>query len=129
MVVSLPVLVVEDHPSSEKLLRIILEGRGFRVDTCRDPDCAVQRTQATSYAVLLLDINLGHPTNGFHLLRKIRQFKPNRSTPAIAVTAYALPGDRERCLHNGFDAYVSKPFTHATLFHAIQDVLKTEGGG
>lgn len=126
MVVSLPVLVVEDHPSSEKLLRIILEARGFRVDTCLDPVCAVRQAQATSYAVLLVDINLGHPMNGFGVLRKIRRMEHHRSTPAIAVTAYALPGDRERCLDNGFDAYVSKPFTHATLFNAIQDVLENE---
>lgn len=53
----------------------------------------------------------------------MRERKDGEKIPAIALTAYAMPGDREELLEKGFDGYVSKPFTRAELTEAIEQVL------
>lgn len=116
-------LVVEDHPTSRELFKIILESDGYGVDFCATAECGLSRAQNKQYDAFLIDINLGHGPNGFDLLDEIRGMEKYENTPTIAVTAYALPGDRSRCLKMGFDAYVSKPFRHEMLLKTVRDVL------
>lgn len=116
-------LVVEDHPTSRELFRIILESHGYSVDFCENAECGLSTAEKGHYDAFLIDINLGHGPNGFDLLEQLRRMESCRTTPAIAVTAYALPGDRLRCLEMGFDAYVSKPFRHEMLLKTIRDSL------
>ncbi len=116
-------LVVEDHPTSRDLFRIILESEGYNIDLCENAECGLSRAEQGQYDAFLIDINLGHGPNGFDMLEQLRRMESYRSTPAIAVTAYALPGDRSRCLDMGFDAYVSKPFRHEMLLKTVRDSL------
>ena len=116
-------LVVEDHPTSRELFRIILESDGYSVDFCENAECALSKAEKNPYDAFLIDINLGHGPNGFDLLAHLRNRESCQPTPAIAVTAYALPGDRSRCLDMGFDAYISKPFRHEMLLKTLRDIL------
>lgn len=116
-------LVVEDHPTSRELFRIILESDGYTVDFCENAECGLSSAEKGEYDAFLIDINLGHGPDGFDLLEQLRRMESYRSTPAIAVTAYALPGDRARCLDRGFDAYVSKPFRHEMLLKTLRESL------
>jgi CheY-like chemotaxis protein len=63
--------------------------------------------------------------DGFQATRDIRQFEgENRHTPIVALTAIALPGDREKCLDAGMDNYLSKPFKKDDLFSVLALYLK-----
>jgi len=72
---------------------------------------------------VLLDINLDRSPTGMDLLASMRELSPYASTPAIAMTAFALAGDRERFLKEGFDEYVGKPFTADQLLAAVDNVF------
>lgn len=66
-----------------------------------------------------MDINLGEGKSGTELLHLLRDQEPAEGIPAVAVTAYAMPGDREALLNKGFDGYVGKPFAKAELTETI----------
>lgn len=117
------ILVVEDHPNTQRLIRIILEGRGYRVDVESTSREGIHRARSAQYDAVLIDINLGTPESGFEVLDSLRDAPNYADVPMLAVTAYALPGDRTRCLDRGFDGYVSKPFARQTLLDAVQDCL------
>ena len=70
-----------------------------------------------------MDINLGEDETGVDVMLKIRELPGYKNIPIVAVTAYALPGDRERFLQAGFDGYIGKPFTKQQLFRMMDQVL------
>lgn len=79
--------------------------------------------EAEPFDLLLVDINLGEGKSGTELLRLIRGREDLLDVPAVAVTVYAMPGNREKLLEEGFDEYVSKPFTGTQLTEAIDQAL------
>lgn len=70
-----------------------------------------------------MDINLGAGKEGTKLLHLLQRREDTASVPAVALTAYAMPGDREELLSEGFDEYVGKPFTEEELTEAIYQAL------
>ena len=110
------VLVVEDDPWSQRIVRDLLEMRGHQVVVASDVDEA--RGQLPDVPdVVLLDIHV--PGGGGELLlREIRE-RGNSALPVIALTASAMRGDRERFLRQGFTAYVSKPID----FHQLASII------
>lgn len=94
-----------------------------RVDAAVDGNEAIQLLEETAYDVVLLDIQLPGSFNGVKVLQQIRQQFPTLDAPIIAFTAHALPGDAERLLSLGFDAYIGKPFTRAELVDVVQGAL------
>ncbi len=121
------VLVVEDNKPTRDLLERVL-GRHFDlVAASNAPHTrAVCAAQPWEFALVLLDINLGEGGSGLDLLREFRSRPDTHATRFVAMTAYALPGDEERMLAAGFDAYVAKPFTRADLYHVIAPALRTK---
>jgi CheY-like chemotaxis protein len=115
-------LVVEDNPEMQKLLHYFLSPR-WEVFAAFDLDAAIELALARSFDAVLMDINLGEGTTGVEVLRAIRQIPQNALTPVVAVTAYALPGDRERFLAEGFDGYIGKPFARQQLEGVIESVI------
>lgn len=115
------ILAVEDNPDTQTLLRYLL--RDFDVNLVPHVDDALRIAASDDFDVFLLDINLGERQTGIDLLQKLRAMGQHRQTPALAVTAYAMPGDRERFMKAGFDAYVSKPFTRNELLETIYVLL------
>ena len=107
---SLPrVLYVEDHFESSVILRRML-ARDCVVDLASTQEEAMAKLAESTYRIVLLDINLGNDqSDGLALLRKLRALPGYAETPVIAVTAYALEGDREYFIAQGFTDYVSKP--------------------
>ena len=106
----------------QKLLHYFLSPR-WEVYAAFDLESAIELAAARSFDVVLMDINLGEGTTGVEVLRTIRQIPQNALTPVVAVTAYALPGDRERFLAEGFDGYISKPFARQQLEGVIECVI------
>ncbi len=118
----LSLLLVEDNPETLILVGRMLRKR-YDVTKVSDPIEAEREIQSRSFDGILMDINLGADKSGIDLLGHARETTPNQSTPILALTAYALPGDDERFLSYGFDAYLGKPFTKDQLIERIAEVI------
>jgi len=114
-------LLIEDNQQNAYMAKFMLEG--FSADVATSPEEAMELVRRYQYGVLLVDINLGTDSSGIDLLHEVRQVEGYAATPAVAVTAYALPGDKERFLQEGFDDYVSKPYRKETLRDAVDRAL------
>jgi two-component system, cell cycle response regulator DivK len=120
------ILVAEDNAVNRELLRELLEARGYTVlEACNGQE-ALQMLEQTQPELLLLDI--GMPLlDGFGVIRKIREDPRLELLPVVAVTAYAMRGDRERILASGFDGYLSKPLNPSFLTAELDRLLTKEG--
>jgi len=116
------ILAVEDNSETQLLLEHLLKG-SYDVEVVPGVDGALDAVDEDAFDVLLLDINLSEEKTGTQLLHLIREREGMGEVPAVALTAYAMPGDREDFLEKGFDEYVSKPFTRADLTEAIENTL------
>lgn len=119
---SLHILCVEDNPDTQTLLRYMLKAY-FSLAFASNVDDALAEAEQHSFGLFLLDINLGERRTGIDLLQLLRQKPGYANTPALAITAYAMPGDRDRFIQAGFDGYISKPFTRRELLDAIEKAL------
>ncbi|MCB0719403.1 MAG: response regulator [Bacteroidetes bacterium] len=115
-------LAVEDNPEMLMLLRHLLSVN-WEVHTGVNMETAISEVDANQFEIILMDINLGTQETGVDVLHRIRERAAYRTTPVIAVTAYALPGDRERFLEEGFDDYIGKPFTRQQLFRLLDSIM------
>jgi CheY-like chemotaxis protein len=119
------VLIAEDNPVNRELLRELLEGRGYAVLEACDGQEALRLLEDAHPDLLLLD--LGMPVlDGYATVRQIRENPRLATLPVLAVTAYAMRGDREKILDSGFDGYLSKPI-HAASLQKEMDRLLCEG--
>jgi PAS domain S-box-containing protein len=114
-------LLIEDNQQNAYMAKFMLEG--YSADVATTPEESIELVRRHQYGVLLVDINLGTDLSGIDLLKQIRDIEGYAETAAVAVTAYALPGDRERFLNEGFDDYVSKPYRKETLREAVERAL------
>lgn len=114
------ILIVEDHAETALLMQYALRQQ-YRTDVVATADAALQQVAEAAYDGFLVDIGLRGPRNGIDVLEALRTRFAYQHTPIVAVTAHALPGDRQRFLDAGFDDYVAKPFTAEML----RDTLRT----
>jgi two-component system cell cycle response regulator DivK len=120
-------LSVEDNPQTRMVLKHLL-GEDYRLTFASGVEGALDAVGSNrSFDLFLLDINLGAGKDGMELLRLLRNREDTADVPAIALTAYAMPGDREDLLSEGFDEYVGKPFSGEELTETIDQVLKDTG--
>lgn len=118
------VLVVEDHLETRIFLEAALEER-FDVVALAPAPAALEAAQRRAFDLLVFDISLGKNEDGVRLLRRVRALPGYAQVPALAVTAYALPRDRQRYLEAGFDAYLSKPFFQDDILEAAAQLLSS----
>ena len=117
-------LIVEDNEDTQHLLRSLL-GPICDLKIATTADDALRMARRQRFRAILMDIDLGDGASGSDVLAAIRAMDGYRETPIIALTAYALPGDRERFLGQGFTGYVPKPFV-VTEFVDIVRTLVTD---
>jgi len=116
------ILIAEDNAINRELLRELLEARGYVVVEARDGREALHMIEQTQPDILLLDI--GMPVlDGFGVVRALRENPCFATLPALAVTAYAMQGDREKILNSGFDGYLSKPINASALAEELDRLL------
>jgi PAS domain S-box-containing protein len=108
------VLVVEDHPVNAMLLQDVLKHWGYEVYHATDGQQAIAHLTQHSVDIILLDIQLPG-VDGFEIARQIKASADWQNVPIIAITALAMPGDRDRCLAAGLQDYVSKPLNYEEL--------------
>ncbi|HEX9508716.1 MAG TPA: response regulator [Myxococcales bacterium] len=115
----LRILIIEDNPLNRQLARAILEQRGHQVSEAVDVEGGWLELQQGNPQIILMDIQLPGG-GGEYLLRKIRSNPSTARLPVIAITAYAMQGDRERFLDMGFDGYLTKPLDTRAFGPAIE---------
>lgn len=119
------VLVVEDNDKSLKLFCALLELRGYRTETAISVAEAVAMAVRVVPDLVLMDIQLPDG-DGSAALSALRADERTRHVPVIAVTAFAMPGDRERVLAAGFDGYVTKPIDAHTFVDELSALIRAE---
>jgi CheY-like chemotaxis protein len=102
------VLVVEDNPINMELVVEILDAKGFIIDMAENGKEAVKKAETRIYDLILMDIELPE-MNGDEATRLIKSKPEYKDIPVIALTSYAMKGDKERIMGAGFDDYISKP--------------------
>jgi two-component system cell cycle response regulator DivK len=108
------ILLVEDNERNRKLVRTILEFRGYEVIECDDGAPSLELARAHKPSLVLMDIQL--PTmDGITALGRLRADPDTATIPVIAVTASVTPGERDRVAAAGFNGYVSKPIDVSTF--------------
>jgi CheY-like chemotaxis protein len=116
------ILVAEDNRLNRKVLCDLLTTVGYRVITAEDGTMAVQAAREHHPDLVLMDIQMPG-VNGLEATRHIRADATLRDIPIIALTALAMPGDRERCIAAGTTDYVSKPIDAVSLLAIVHKVL------
>jgi len=120
-------LVAEDNLINQMVAVAILTKAGYVVDTVRNGAEAVRAAASQDYDAILMDCHMPQ-MNGYQATAAIRlQEGADRHTPIIAVTAAARGEDRERCLQEGMDEYVSKPVRKAPLLHIVRQTVRSGG--
>ncbi len=115
-------LIAEDDPASRELLREILEAQGYQVVEAEDGQTALRRIEEESLDLVLLDIQMPK-LDGLAVVRRLRQNPRLTSLPVIAVTSYAMRGDREKALDAGFDTYLTKPIDVVAMRQTVARLL------
>ncbi len=124
MLPPLEILLVEDNLINQKVATRLLQRAGHRVTLVENGKDAVASVTDRDFDLILMDIQMPE-MDGLEATTAIRQLElgTGRHIPIVALTANAMPGDRERCLLAGMDGYVAKPVDAGLLFQEIADVL------
>lgn len=116
------ILIVEDNPQNMRLLKVTLRAKGYTLLEATDGGEALDMTIRERPDIIMMDIRLPK-VNGLAVTRKLREIPEFRHIPIIAITAYAMKGDRERVIRAGCDAYLSKPINTRELPGMIAAML------
>ncbi|QKK03022.1 MAG: response regulator [Pseudomonadota bacterium] len=116
-------LLIEDNEQNRYLVTYLLQARGWTVEHAADGASGIARAQELRPALVLLDIQLPG-MDGYTVAQELRQKPVLANTPIIAVTSYAMPGDRERCLRAGCSGYIEKPIDPDTFVDAVESHLE-----
>mgnify|MGYP001765032201 CR=1 FL=1 len=122
------ILLAEDDPINQEVVSELLAGMGLSVDLAIDGEQAVAMAKATSYPLMLLDVQMPKMT-GIEATRAIREIPAHADTPIIALTANAFDEDRQACLEAGMSDHISKPVAPDTLRRVLLNWLSGKAPG
>lgn len=114
-------LVIEDNEHNVYLVRLLLESRGHEVREARDGPAGIAAARAEPPDVILLDIQLPG-MDGYGVARGLRDIASLAAVPIVAVTSYAMDGDRTRAFAAGCDAYLEKPIDPDSFAQRIEEI-------
>lgn len=117
------VLVVEDSPFNMELVLEILDSIGFIAAGAVNGAEAIKNTEKEVYNLILMDIELPG-MDGITISKIIKSKSQYKNVPIIALTAYAMKGDRERFLASGFSDYISKPIDVSEFMKKMENYRK-----
>ncbi len=116
------VLVIEDNERNLYLVTYLLERQGFEVRSARDGLTGIQRAVEERPDLVILDIQLPQ-MDGYEVARALRARVELGSMPIVAVTSYAMPGDRDKALAVGCNGYIEKPIEPSMFVEEVQRIL------
>lgn len=116
------ILLIEDNEQNRYLATFLLENRGFVVVAAEDGPSGIELAAKQKFDLILLDIQLP-VMDGYQVAKALRDNPAIRHIPIIAVTSYAMMGDREKALAAGCDGYLEKPINPETFVSEIERFL------
>ena len=116
------ILVVEDDELSRIVISRFIKNKGWKVAMAENGKDAIELFQNEEFDAIVTDVQMPL-ISGFQLTGIIRTMETNKHTPIIAMTAYALKGDKEKCIEAGMDDYISKPIGADEFYSTIQKWL------
>ncbi len=117
------ILVIDDNAMNRKLLGFLLKTAGYEVFEAEDGRQGVAQATEITPGLILMDIQMPD-MDGITALKAIREQETLRRIPVIAITSYAMKGDRERFLSEGFIDYISKPINNETFLASVKTTLE-----
>jgi len=116
------ILMVEDEPKNMKLLRDLLQNFGYETIEATNGEQGVDLTRSSKPDLILMDIGMPK-LDGLQATRILKADVTTRNIPVVAVTAFAMSGDKERALEAGCDGYISKPVDVHGLLETVERLL------
>jgi CheY-like chemotaxis protein len=114
--------VAEDVPSNQMVLVEMLKRMGYRADTAADGREVLEALELLTYDLVLMDVQMPE-MDGIAAAKEIRKRWPAAKQPRIiAITAYAMEGDREKCIGAGMDDYIAKPVKGDDLAALLRNI-------
>ena len=124
----LRILVAEDNHVNQQVALLLLQKHGYRADVVGNGQEAIQTLRQTPYDVILMDVEMPE-MDGLTATASIhREWEREKRPWIVAVTAYAMQGDREKCLAVGMDDYITKPIREGELIQALQKAYRQGTG-
>jgi CheY-like chemotaxis protein len=117
------ILIAEDYCANRELIREMLEAGGYCVIQASNGQEAFEKMSSTKPDLVLADIQMP-VLDGYGLVHKIRDDSSLCDLQVVALTAYAMDGDREKVLSAGFDGYITKPLDMKTLYREVSRYLE-----
>ena len=96
------------------------------LDISTDGPKAIELAKENDYSLILMDIGLGLAMNGIQATKEIRKIKGYETKPIVAMTAYAMNGDKENFLSKGMTHYLSKPFSSKDIFNLVDEIISNQ---
>jgi two-component system, cell cycle response regulator DivK len=121
------ILLVEDNPLNRKLATVILNAAGYDVVQAADSVEAERSIEERVPDLILLDLGLPGK-DGYTLARELRRRADTSRVPVLALTSFAMKGDRERAMKSGCTGYLTKPLDRTALLAKIQILLRDDPG-
>ena len=121
------ILIAEDNEGNTTMLSVYLQAKGYRLDFAQHGGMVLERVHAQRPALILMDIQMP-VLDGLEATQQLRR-NPDptiANIPIIALTALAMPTDRERALAAGANAYISKPIDFTQLMSLVQQFTKSD---
>lgn len=121
------ILLIEDNDQNRYMATFLLEKHGYEVVPAVDGPTGIELAARVQPCLILLDIQLPR-MDGYAVARELRRIPALRGTPIVAVTSYAMMGDREKALTAGCDGYLEKPIDPETFVLDIERHLSLPKG-
>ena len=121
------VMIVEDNPQNMRLFEMILNAKSYTLLKAVDGEEALDMAMRERPDLIIMDIQL-LGMNGLEVTRRLRENSALNHIPIIAVTAYAMKGDKEKAIEAGCNAYMTKPFNIRELTGMIAEMLLQRQG-
>jgi len=118
------ILIIEDNEQNLYLISFILEKYGYEVFAARDGQEGIDMATSVKPDLILLDIHLP-VMDGYAVARQLRTNAQFAQIPIIAVTSYAMTGDREKTLEAGCNGYIEKPINPDTFLQQVEQHLSS----
>ncbi len=116
------ILIVEDDPRSLKMIRMLLRPYGYSLLEATDGEEALKVARSDKPDLIIMDLRLPK-VSGLEVTRQLRQMSDFSHIAIIAITAYAMKGDKEKAISAGCDAYLAKPINTRELPKLITEML------
>lgn len=117
------ILMIEDNDQNAYLASFLLGARGWEIVRAADGETGISMAGTVKPALILLDIQLPG-MDGYAVARALKANRDVADIPVIAVTSYAMAGDRDRCLSAGCDGYIEKPIDPETFADEVGRYLE-----